>query len=143
MKTNVHFILLILAGIVLTGCSNRVSVSGKVLLQSGEPVTQGLVIFENEKFSGISDIKEDGSYSIGLIKSGEGIPPGTYNIAIQATGNIGRAQAEMGTSSNGMSKIVEGTSQVDSKYTLTRTSGLSITVEKGKPMVHNIVVEKP
>jgi hypothetical protein len=139
---HVHIILLILAGIVLTGCSDRVSVSGKVLLKSGEPVTQGLVLFENEAISGMSDIKSDGSYSIGLVKPGEGIPPGTYNIAIQATGTIGGVIPNS-FGADGLPKTTAGTSQVNSKYTLTRTSGLSITVEKGKAVKHDIIVEAP
>ncbi|MGL6195794.1 MAG: hypothetical protein ACRC2T_13340 [Thermoguttaceae bacterium] len=128
------------------GCSNNVKVSGKVLLDNGDPVTKGLVIFENEKVSGTSDIKSDGSYNIGLTKPGEGIPPGTYAIAIQATGTM--SQAVMGGSMDDpiggyMPQVTGGTSQVDRKYETSRTSGLTITVEKGKKMQHDITVSPP
>jgi hypothetical protein len=132
-------------GILLsTGCSDRVHVSGKVLLKSGEPVTKGLVVFENEKNSGISTIKTDGSYSIGLIKSGEGIPPGTYNIAIQATGTMGGIKSDMeNVSANHLPNVIPETSQVDTKYTLSRTSGLNIIIEAGKSINHDIIVDPP
>jgi hypothetical protein len=131
--------------LLLIGCSDRVHVSGMVLLRSGEPVTKGLVVFENEKISGISDIKTDGSYSIGLIKPGEGIPPGTYNIAIQATGTMGNIpmNTDITVSSDSPPKIVAETSQIDMKYALSRTSGLSITVQAGKSMNFDIIVDPP
>ncbi|MDR0336923.1 MAG: carboxypeptidase-like regulatory domain-containing protein [Planctomycetaceae bacterium] len=130
--------------LLLTGCSDRVHVSGKILLRSGEPVTKGLVVFENEKLSGISDIKTDGSYSIGLIKRGEGIPPGIYNIAIQATGTMGSVNNEMSNmSSDNPPKVIPETTQVDMKYTLPQTSGLSIIIETGKSITHDIIVDPP
>jgi hypothetical protein len=134
----------VLGILFLTGCSDKVSVSGKVLFQSGEPVTKGLVLFENEKLSGISDIKPDGSYSIGLIKPGEGIPPGTYNIAIQATGSMGDVKAGLEEKpQSGKTAAVPETSQVDTRYTLSRTSGLSVTVKAKKSMIHDIIVDAP
>lgn len=146
MKFHLFIILQLFWLVILlsAGCSDRVHVSGKVLLQSGEPITKGLVVFENEKLSGISDIKTDGSYSIGLIKPGEGIPPGTYNIAIQATGTMGGVKSDMGDiSSNNPPEVIPETSQVDMKYTLSRTSGLSIIIEAGKSITHDIIVDPP
>ena len=128
--------------ILSAGCSDSVKVSGKVLLKSGSPVTQGVVIFENETTSGTGGIKSDGSYSIGMIDPGDGILPGTYNIAIQGSGEMGRALGTMdGQRTATMPKVMAGTSQVPRKYEQSRTSGLSITVSKGKSVTHDIVVE--
>ncbi|MDR1957465.1 MAG: carboxypeptidase-like regulatory domain-containing protein [Planctomycetaceae bacterium] len=144
MKLDLSVLFSLLCFGILSGCSDRVHVSGKVLLRSGEPVTKGLVLFENEKLSGIGNIQTDGSYSIGLLKPGEGIPPGTYSIAIQATGTMGGVKIdETSASSNKIPEIVEETSQVDMKYALPRTSGLVVTVEAGKPMKHDIIVDAP
>jgi hypothetical protein len=146
MKFHLFIILQLFCSVILlsVGCSDRVHVSGKVLLRSGEPITKGLVVFENEKLSGISDIKTDGSYSIGLIKPGEGIPPGTYNIAIQATGTMGSIKSDMrDISSNNPPSVIPETSQVDMKYTLTRTSELNIIIKAGKSITYDIIVDPP
>ena len=63
------------------GCSQNVKVTGKVTYSdTGEPVGFGVVMFTGDKEIGQAAIKE-GKYSVGLIKDGEGIPPGTYTVA--------------------------------------------------------------
>ena len=63
------------------GCGNNVTVTGKVTYSdNGESVQSGLVIFAGEKDGGRGVIK-DGKYSIGLVKDGDGVPPGKYTVS--------------------------------------------------------------
>jgi len=73
--------VLILASLFATGCSGNMVVTGKVTYSdNGEPVQSGLVVFTGEKEIGRGVIK-NGGYSIGLIRDGDGIPPGTYTVS--------------------------------------------------------------
>ena len=73
--------VLILALLFATGCSGNVAVKGRVTYSdNGEPVQSGLVVFIGEKEMGRGAIK-NGRYSVGLLKDGDGIPPGTYTVS--------------------------------------------------------------
>ena len=73
--------MLLLVCLVASGCSQYVKVSGTVTYSdTGEPVQFGSVLFENEQEGGRGTI-ENGKYSVGRIKDGDGIPPGTYTIS--------------------------------------------------------------
>ena len=76
--------MFILVCLFAFGCGKNVSVKGKVTYSdTGEPVKFGMVVFTGEKEIARSAIK-DGKYSIGLIKDGDGIPPGTYTVSSDA-----------------------------------------------------------
>jgi len=56
-------------------------VSGTVTYSdTGEPVQFGTVVFSGELEGGRGIIKA-GKYSVGRIKDGDGIPPGTYTVS--------------------------------------------------------------
>ena len=75
---------LLLACLFATGCSNSVSITGRVTYSdNGEPVKSGMVVFAGDKETGRGTIK-DGHYSVGLFKDGDGLPPGTYTVAANA-----------------------------------------------------------
>jgi len=72
---------LLVACLFTTGCSQKVKVSGTVTYSdTGEPVKFGTVIFNGENLVGRGAIN-NGRYSVGLIKDGDGIPRGTYTIS--------------------------------------------------------------
>jgi len=76
--------LLILLCFFAFGCSKNVSVTGMVSYSdTSEPVKFGMVVFTGEKEIARGVIK-DGKYSIGLIKDGDGVPPGTYTVSSDA-----------------------------------------------------------
>jgi hypothetical protein len=72
---------LLLLCLVALGCSENVKVSGTVTYSdNGEPVKFGTVVFDGEKEVGRGMIK-NGKYAAGVVKDGDGIPPGTYTIS--------------------------------------------------------------
>ena len=62
----------------LVGCSHNVKVTGVVNYEDGTPVRDGEIYLDGSVL-GRATIK-DGSFSLGLKKDGEGVPPGTYKI---------------------------------------------------------------
>ena len=74
--------ILFLVCLFIAGCgSGNVTVTGTVTYSdTGEPVKSGTVMFSNEKTQGRGTIK-DGTYSVGLMEDGEGVPPGTYTVS--------------------------------------------------------------
>ena len=80
LKTGMLIVLCLFA----FGCGKNLSVTGMVTYSdNGEPVKFGMVVFTGEKEIGRSAIK-NGKYSIGLIKDGDGVPPGTYTVSSDA-----------------------------------------------------------
>jgi len=76
--------LLILLCLFAFGCNKNVSVTGMVTYSdTGEPIKFGMVVFTGEKEIGRGAIK-DGKYSVGLLKDGEGIPPGKYTVSSES-----------------------------------------------------------
>ncbi len=129
----------------IVGCGDP-SVSGKVTLSDGTPVTTGKVYFENGGFAATGTINKDGSYRIGKNKDGDGVPRGQYKIAIMGA-IINSFPDEPDNTQNVkmggliVRKPVTFQNLVHPKYTSVNTSGLEIEV-KGS-MKHDIVVEPP
>jgi hypothetical protein len=73
--------ILIILFLFLTGCG-QIKVSGKVTFPDGSPLTTGRVIFANETNNYSGKIRQDGSFSIGMLKDGQGIPRGKYKVAV-------------------------------------------------------------
>ena len=63
---------------ISVGCSGNVKVTGTVTYEDGSPVRSGQVQLEG-KVLGRGAINE-GKFSLGLIKDGQGVPPGTYEV---------------------------------------------------------------
>jgi hypothetical protein len=61
-------------------------VQGTVTLENGTPLTRGLVIFERVEggapLTARGYIQEDGRYQLSTEKTGDGVPPGRYKVAI-------------------------------------------------------------
>jgi hypothetical protein len=83
MRSHLPLILFALAVLCLIGC-NQPKVSGKVVFLDGSPLTTGTVTFENDQHMYRGQIKSDGTFSMGMLKDGEGIPPGEYRVAVEA-----------------------------------------------------------
>jgi hypothetical protein len=117
-----------------SGCSNNVGVSGKVTFPDGKPLAVGTVVFTNsEGFFARAGIRSNGSYQMGRIKDGDGIPKGTYIVYLLDADTI-----EQSASPTGTPRYIP---QVNKKYLNEATSGLSCDV-KGKT-VFNFQVERP
>ena len=126
------------------GCSQKVKVSGTVTYSdTGEPVKFGMVIFNGEKEVGRGAIK-DGKYSIGLLKDGDGVLPGTYTISsdslyipappkVAMTGMDGK---RIGTTQQSHERELYYTKEPKTME-IKRSMTYDFTVERGSPQQAN------
>ena len=118
MKNGILFALSLL---VLAGCGDKVALRGKaVFSDDGSPVPVGTVGFETDTYHARGDLKPDGTFVVGSLKTNDGLPPGSYRVYISG------AQKSIGTDANG-EEIYE--SLIDEKFTNSRTSGITIDIK--------------
>ena len=104
-------IIVAVFSVSIIGCSNHVGLSGKVVYSdNGEPVTSGEVQLNTPTFFARAPIREDGTFRAGSYKDGDGLPPGTYGVAV-------------------VSVDPGGNTLIDLKFSDAKTSGLSVTIE--------------
>lgn len=113
-------VLLLFLLVAFIGCGGAVGpkATGKVTWEDGTPVTEGEVAFEGDKNAYYGTIKPDGSYSMGALKDGQGVPPGTYKVAIC----VGETQL----------RAKSGKMLFDPKFNSSATSGLTLEVKSGQ-----------
>jgi hypothetical protein len=114
--------VLLFACAAFTGCDNgNVPLSGTVTFSDdGSPLTTGAVSFEGNNVRAYGKLDSRGKYVVGTKKDNDGIPPGTYQIALIGAGETAAVAGEMDTF----------TPFIDVKFTSAETSGLSCTVDK-------------
>jgi len=140
-----NFLLLlgVLVLVLIAGCSGKSSVSGAVTyMDDGQPLTRGDVFFRNADGTRMYQgaIKPDGSFALGEIKDGDGIPPGSYKVWIANANTTDYDLDEEGRpKSTRMIEIV----LIDPKYTSPATSDLTFEIKSGERKSLDIVVEAP
>jgi len=136
--------LFLLLGFVFfaTGCGQP-KVTGTVTYSDGTPLERGSVNFQTEKHAAMGAIGKDGRYTIGGVKVGDGVPPGTYMVFI--TGAMGIDASNVPELQPGLAMVSGVTAAImpliDMKYERPETSGL--TCEVKSTTVFNIVVKRP
>jgi len=133
MRNILGLILFALSVTLLSGCG-QTKVTGKVTFPDGSPLTSGTIIFENDKHSYTATIKSDGSFNMGVLKDGEGIPPGEYRVAIMAIDP--ESDNEVETSAVSKARFL-----THPKYASSRTSEITYNIQKNTNVT--ITVEKP
>ena len=121
-------ILLALSLVFLSGCG-QTPVRGTVTFSDGSLLTVGTVLFENDQHTYKGTINKDGTFNMGMLKDGEGIPPGEYRVAVIAVDPASEGEGQ------------EPRLLTDPKYVSSRTSGITYNVQK--KMDIKLVVEKP
>lgn len=119
--------------VCLLGCSENEKLTGTIRFSDGEPLTTGTIIFENERFLSRSFIKKDGSYNVGSLKAGDGIPPGRYRVYI--TGAMGSYDDPESTEGEKLFPLVA------QEFMFKDRTPLEIEIPGEK--VFDIVVERP
>ncbi|MDR1479983.1 MAG: hypothetical protein LBJ00_13695 [Planctomycetaceae bacterium] len=105
---------------------------GKVSFSDGTPLSKGKIVFEDDKNTFTATINEDGTFRMGVLKDGEGIPAGKYNVAVaEAFEWVSAAPNQLPI------KLL-----VAEKYTSTATSGIEYDIQKSQKDI-SIVVERP
>ncbi|MDR1923564.1 MAG: hypothetical protein LBQ66_04235 [Planctomycetaceae bacterium] len=127
------FVCFLSVFVVGCGSNTNIKVSGKVSFDDGSPLTVGNVIFENEKIFYTGAIQKDGSFRMGGLKKGEGIPAGKYQVAVSRAMTI---------EFSGTAAPPTITELIAEKFRNTKTSGLEFDIQK-KTTDIEIVVERP
>lgn len=116
------------------GCGSNCKVTGKVTFKDGTPLTHGEVIFETSDTVASGKIQPDGTYTLGTKNLADGVPKGTYAVAV-------RAMDESGITSGMLpGEAPPPKSLIAKQYRTSSSSGLSCEV-KGKT-VYDIAVER-
>ncbi|MDR0609836.1 MAG: hypothetical protein LBG58_06980 [Planctomycetaceae bacterium] len=106
--------------LLLTGCGDKVGLSGKVTFSDdGSPLSVGTVCFETDTFLARGTLKADGSYVVGSLSEKDGLPAGSYKVYISG------AEQEIGQDKEGMALMEP---LIDTKFSSASSSGLSIDV---------------
>jgi len=125
MKQSLLLLFVIAFSISIIGCSGHVGLSGKVVYSdNGEPVTVGEVQFTTPTFVARAAIRPDGTFVTGSYKEADGLPPGTYGVAIVSV-------------DENLSPLV------DTKFSSQATSGLNITIDKTTRDIEFVVDRAP
>jgi hypothetical protein len=132
MNTILRFLILFVL-VLSIGCSKGNSVTGKVTLSDGNPLTRGEVTFSTSTFVAAGMIQPDGTYSIRANNTKEGIPSGKYVVTVKAYEDAQENPDGM------MENLKPAKSVIDTKYTSPATSGL--TCEVNGSMTFDISVE--
>ena len=124
------FVCLIVSG--FTGCGENARLRGKVTFSdTQEPLTCGEIHFSTPTFLARATIQPDGTYTVGSLKESDGLPPGTYSIAIVNAVEEKRSMTDQVTiGPRGLGQTVPEKLLIDPKYKKKETSGLSVTVDK-------------
>lgn len=106
---------------VLAGCSDNVALKGKVVFSDDKsPVPVGTVSFETETFSARGELNPDGTFTVGSLKTNDGLPAGTYRVAIT------NAVKVLSVSDDENFAVTEPL--IDEKHADARTSGITVDV---------------
>ena len=116
--------LLPLLLILLVGCGSNVTTTGTITFPDGTPLTEGMIIFQDDLNEFNSNIRRDGTYSMWGIREGDGIPPGAYSVSFRFPNYMFAESAP-----------------VSAKFLDPDASGLAAEVSAGKRNVFNFTVE--
>ena len=118
------FILFVVS--LLTGCGDKIKLSGRVVFPDGQPLSVGAIYFTNDHFTARAFLRPDGSYDVGSLAQKDGLPAGTYKVHI--VGAIGEKDGKM-------------RDLIATEFASETLTPLSITVPGER--VYNITVEYP
>jgi len=110
---------------VASGCGSNIKAGGTVVFSDGTPLDRGMVVLASPTNQYTGMIHGDGSFKLGGLNPGDGLPAGTYRASVlYAVDDLEN-------------------SLVSGKYTSAETSGLVFEISKKKHAPLKIVVEPP
>ena len=110
--------------LLVNGCGNGgVKGGGTVSFSDGTLLDRGTVVFSNAQHQYTGTIQSDGTFNLGGLKPGDGLPPGTYRVAV--------------------TDVYDGETPIlDVKYESPESSGITFEVVAGKKEPFKITVER-
>lgn len=138
-KRKFLFALICLLTLVFSACNSKERLTGRVLFEDGEPLTFGTVYFTNGIMMYRGSINTDGTFNIGELRDGDGIPPGQYKAWLEDVNTW-----EPVLDQNGMrtDKIIEYI-VMNPKFAKRESSDISFEVKPGSKNFIEIHVSKP
>lgn len=126
MKKSALFALLLCA-LISVGCSENVSITGKVTFSDDNaPAPNGIICFDSGANVARGTIKSDGTFKMGTLKEADGLPAGSYKVFfVDVREETGKAKTSDGSEGEPIY-----TSLIDSKYLSPDTSELTAVVNK-------------
>ena len=124
MNYKITFIATLFLVVACFGCGKQVGLTGKVVFSDdGSPVPCGVVVFSTPTFQARGNIEQNGTFTMGSYSAADGLPPGTYTVAI------------IGATSGDDESTIDLVAQ---KWTSPSTSDYTIEVKK---TTRNLVIE--
>ena len=119
---NRALLFVIVLSLFFVGCSDHVSLSGRVTYSDdGSPLESGTVVFETKNYFARGEIGKDGKYVMATMRPNDGLPPGQYQVYVN--GAYRYEVPEGGGLANEILLITH-------KYTSPETSGMVIDVDR-------------
>jgi len=78
----VFYVLTLFSVSLALGCGNAAVVTGTAKMADGTVIDRGTVSFFGENDMYTATIRSDGTFSPGVMRDGEGVPPGVYRISV-------------------------------------------------------------
>ena len=111
-RQSLLFLGLIALVVSCVGCGEaQIRAHGTVQFEDGAPLTVGIVVFSNPQSQYTGMIAQDGSFQLGGIVEGGGLPAGSYSVSIQ-------------------NAILNDESIIPVRYTSAGTSGINFEVTR-------------
>ena len=122
----VLYTLTLFSVLFAVGCGGTV-IQGTAKMADGTPIGQGTVFFHSGNDMYTATIRPDGTFSPGVMRDGDGIPPGVYRISV--SGVFREGAMPPGDDDSGRASP-EQIPLIASKYASPATSGLEIDTTK-------------
>lgn len=112
------------------GCSNNVRLGGTVTFSDdGAPVTAGTVCFENSGGYARGQLDQNGRYTLGFDKEGNGLPRGVYGVYVTGARKPLGMSDEPGSVPGSKGGAMMYEELVAPKFQARSTSGITCTVD--------------
>ena len=123
MYNKVTFLMTVAISLVAIGCSENVSIRGKVTFSDDQsPLTVGMVFFDTDSYQARGLLAPDGTYELGSTGLKDGLPPGEYRVYVSGA-SISDPNVPPEANAPPLPLI-------DPKYESGLTSGLSVKVDR-------------
>lgn len=124
---------------ICCACNSKERLTGRVLFDDGQPLSFGTVYFSNDIMMYRGSIGKDGTFTIGELRDGDGIPPGKYKAWLE---DVNTWEPVLDKNGQRTEKIIEQV-VIKPKFAKRESSDISFEVKPGAKNRIEIVVSKP